>query len=450
LGFKPIFEEERQFFKENTNIELPTDCWRNGSKIYLDITCDKPIYQFKVDNKQIKITKNNSKYFKDYNQIKIPDLIKDNVNRLNTLWDESVKATQDMILKYHDYFWIISHSGGKDSTVAYEVWKVALHNVQKINKDLKVNYVINFANTSNDTADTYKYIKSLPKDKLHILNPKQGWRQWIVKTKNYFIPSAMVRNCCSQYKEGQITKAYDNNVDTISLIGVRKFESAKRSKYEMIMDNDWRDKNFTTNTIPKRWTNFAPIINWKDEDVWLFILSRKLNFNRQYRLGFNRCGCLICPYQSDYTDLIIEKYYPQQWSWWENVLQKNYEIWHVFDRLKWTFEEYRNGKWKAGTSKIQELIQSKPTSERLKEVAELQGISENMAEKYFNKKCKCGKKMNPNELAMFYKTYGRYEDVKDDQRELLCKKCFCKENNITEKEYTQKSIEFRDNGCKLF
>mgnify|MGYP001168582406 CR=1 FL=1 len=58
MGFKPIFEEERLFFKEKTGIDLPTDCWRSGSKIYLDFTQNKALIEFKVVEKEIKITKN--------------------------------------------------------------------------------------------------------------------------------------------------------------------------------------------------------------------------------------------------------------------------------------------------------------------------------------------------------------------------------------------------------
>lgn len=58
MGFKPIFEEERLFSKQKTNINLPTECWRKGSKIYLDFTQEKSLIEFKVENKEIKITKN--------------------------------------------------------------------------------------------------------------------------------------------------------------------------------------------------------------------------------------------------------------------------------------------------------------------------------------------------------------------------------------------------------
>ena len=70
MGFKPIFEEERQFFLKQTGIELPTDCWRNTSKIYLDFTQDKPFIQFKVENNKINITKDNRNGYKDKNKIK--------------------------------------------------------------------------------------------------------------------------------------------------------------------------------------------------------------------------------------------------------------------------------------------------------------------------------------------------------------------------------------------
>ena len=74
MGLKPIFEQERCFFKEKSGIELPTDCWRNGTKIYLDIYCDKPLYTFKVIDKKIKIIKNNEKLFKDYQQVKLDEI----------------------------------------------------------------------------------------------------------------------------------------------------------------------------------------------------------------------------------------------------------------------------------------------------------------------------------------------------------------------------------------
>ncbi len=444
---KPIFEPERQFFYKKTGILLSTDCWRDGTKIYLDCTCDKPLYKFKVQNKNIIISKDNTKLFKDYKQKKLIELQELYNERINILVKRTFYRLAKFILKHPNKLYIFSHSGGKDSTVAYDIWVKTLKKIyDKYN--ITIDYIINFANTSNETADTYKYIKNeLPKDKLKILNPKEGFYQWI-KRKNYYTPSCLVRNCCSTYKEGQINKAYDNNLEYVMCIGVRQGESAKRSKYQFAMDDTFYRKIFNgKSNMPKKWINIAPIIDWTDMDVWLYIKKNNLKYNPQYDFGFNRCGCLICPYQSDYIDLLIEEYYPNQWKRWIDILTKSYTSTFVYENFKWTLEEWLNGKWKLGIGKEHELIHKKPTPERIKELATIKGISEEMAAKYFNKRCSyCDKKLNSDELAMNFKMIGREMDL----NKLLCRKCFCNKFNMSSKEYTQKIIEFRNSGCNLF
>jgi len=447
-----MFEQERQFFFRKTGILLPTDCWRNGSKIYLDCTCEKQLYTFKVKDKNIKITKDNTDLFIKYKQKKLAELIELYDDKLTEQKQKSIDKIIEYILEHQNYKYVISHSGGKDSTVTYNIWLEALDILKKNYPDIynDINWEINFANTSNDTADTYKYIKTLPKDKLHILNPKLGFYQWVVKTKNYFTPSTLVRNCCSTYKEGQINK-YFNKKELITMVtGVRKYESTKRAKYDFIMDSDFRTKIHGKDNLAKPWITLAPIVEWKDEEVWLYILKEKLEYNNQYNIGFNRCGCLICPFQTDYIDLLVEENYPKQWVRWVEILKKNYEIYHVEKHLKWTLEEWVNGRWKAATSKEYELINLAPMEDRIKQLAEIKGISEAMAKKFWNKKCSCGKKLNPTEIAINYKTFGRYEDVENDERQLLCKKCFCEIQEITKKEYAELTFRYLEEGCNLF
>ena len=386
-----MFEQERQFFFRKTGILLPTDCWRNGSKIYLDCTCEKQLYTFKVKDKNIKITKDNTDLFIKYKQKKLAELIELYDDKLTEQKQKSIDKIIEYILEHQNYKYVISHSGGKDSTVTYNIWLEALDILKKNYPDIynDINWEINFANTSNDTADTYKYIKTLPKDKLHILNPKLGFYQWIVKTKNYFTPSTLVRNCCSTYKEGQINK-YFNKKELITMVtGVRKYESTKRAKYDFIMDSDFRTKIHGKDNLAKPWITLAPIVEWKDEEVWLYILREQLEYNNQYNVGFNRCGCLICPFQTDYVDLLVQENYPKQWARWVEILKKNYEIYHVRKHLKWTLEEWINGRWKAATSKEYELINLASTEDRVKQLADIKGISESMAKKFWNKKCSC-------------------------------------------------------------
>lgn len=450
MGFKPIFEEERQFLINITGIKnLPTECWRNSSKIYLDPTCPKPLYQFKVSDGKINITKDNSELLSSYKSKNIKDLIEINKERLIKQFNKSVSDVIDMIIQYPEHLWIINHSGGKDSTLVYYIWNEALSRLKSINVS-EPEWFISFENTSNDTADTYKFIKQLPSDKLHILNPDIGFYQWLSDVKKYYTPSTRVRNCCSTYKEGQVNKVYDHNRDTIMVLGVRALESAKRANYETVMDYEWRKEHFGKSNHPKKWITFAPICKeWSDEDVWLFLLMNNIPFNDMYRKGFHRVGCLICPFQQDYIDLLVQHYYPKAWERWLDILSKSYEAMHVKINLKWTLEEWQAGKWKKALSKEYYIINNKPTPDRIKELSEIKGISENMAAKYFQKTCSCGKKCNPLEIAMFYKTQGRFEGSEDD-RTVLCKNCLCKANSWSSKEYYELANSFKDSGCSLF
>lgn len=99
MGFKPIFEEERQFFKEKTGIELPTECWRNGSKIYLDFTQPKSLIEFKVENGKINIAKDRRNgYIERGKQMTLPpqktisELIEINRDRLNNIYEKSISS----------------------------------------------------------------------------------------------------------------------------------------------------------------------------------------------------------------------------------------------------------------------------------------------------------------------------------------------------------------------
>ena len=282
------------------------------------------------------------------------------------------------------------------------------------------------------------------------MNPKEGFYNMIKRT-NYFVPNAVSRKCCQVYKEGQIRKSYDVNTEYIMILGVRKYESVKRANYDWVMDDKFYIKLFgEKNNNPKLWTNIAPIINWKDEDVWLYLIKENIKLNPQYEKGYNRCGCLICPYQSEYIDLLTEKYYPTLWDrWTKEILPKSYKNGLIEERFKWTLEEWIKGAWKKGTSKIYEITKNTPTKERVEEVMEIMNIRDyNLAKKYFNKTChKCGKRLNPTDIGMNLKMLGRSMDI---ENKAFCKKCMCKEFDITTKEYSGKVQQFREGGCNLF
>lgn len=444
---KPIFKEEKLFLENRLGIELPNDCWRDGSKILLNGDKDTLIIQFKVENQQLIVKKNKIKeVLEKYKNKTLQEEIEENDDRLDELIEESIQKTKEYISSHLDCEIRLSHSGGKDSDV---MWYI----LQKVFKDMNItDYTIDFFNTTNDTPQTYIHIKKdLPKEYLQINNPPKGWHQWLKEDKNYYLPSVMVRNCCSTYKEGQVKKILDKNKNYLIFLGARKYESTKRSKYDWDLNEAWKRENPNKKlNMPENWYRFLPIVNFTDKDVWLLMLREGIKYNEQYNVGFNRCGCLLCPYSSDYTDLLIKEFYPTYWSRWMDIVDKNYDLYDVENRLKWSKYEYGElGKWKQSTSKETELITKKPTKERIETLAELKGCSEEVAKKYFKQVCTCGKKLNPDEVAMFLKLCGRYEGY-EDNREYLCKNCLCDLMGITRSEYAEKVKEFRNSGCNLF
>lgn len=136
------------------------------------------------------------------------------------------------------------------------------------------------------------------------------------------------------------------------------------------------------------------------------------------------------------------------WDRWENkILKKSFENLEVYKNFKYTFEEWINHKWKNGTSKEYEITRLKPTKERIEELAKIKGVTQDIAKKYFKNKCfKCGKSLNPNEVEMNLKYYGRNISIE----KMICKKCFCEDNNLNSSEYNSLVINFRDSGCSLF
>lgn len=455
---KPVFEKEHKMLEKELGIDLPRDIWRKGKKLYLDTTSTKPLLVFKVseDLNKLYIHKNNIEDIdKDKTKVKINGtwlysrsfkeeviLYDEQLNRQERL---SIDMTKDCINKYgktHEFR--DSVSGGKDSDLSKLILDKA---IKELNSDLK--YKIDMFNSSNETAQTYLYVQNvigLSKKQIH--SPEKGWNKWLEEDKNYFLPSVMVRNCCSTYKEGKLNKLLDKNKNYVLIVGTRSQESSKRSHHDWYLNEAVKRAGKTLN-VPENWVRFLPIVKWSNVEVWLYIIRECLKFNPLYELGYNRVGCLICPYASDYSDFLTKKYYSFQWDRWMKMVERNYKIWGVERRLKWSLDEWRNGKWKQGTSKIQELIQKKETEERVNEVSELLGISNNMARKYFRRKCSCGKKLNPGEIAMFLKTQGRFEKT-EDNRQYLCKKCLCDILGWDSNTYKEKSIEFIEQGCNLF
>lgn len=351
------------------------------------------------------------------------DLVELNRDRLKKLENDSMRDVRDLMNKYSNSQKYICHSGGKDSTVLNHV-------VRKVDSTIP----ILFNNTSNESADTYKLIKSL--NNVKILNPKEGFWQYM-KREN-FIPSRIRRSCCGIYKHDLTLDNLNQDEKHLLFMGVRNSESRNRAGYQTDHRFDY---------YPENWAVGLGIREWTEMDIWLYILMEGLKINNIYKYGYGRCGCVICGYRSNLEELMTKHFFPTFVDRFEKI-QRDYFI----SRDRWiglncTIDEFINkGAWKGG------LHRPEPNDEVVKEFATYKGLSEEVALKYFNKTCKeCGKSIRQNDvIAMNLKYLGRGTDG------ILCKK-HMKEylselqgGDFSNKQWSKTIEDFKDDGCELF
>ena len=456
---KPIFEEERKKLNHYYPTEIvPENCWIDKNKIFLNVYDTEPIAKFSVDLKGYTFIDiepyKNSMYYRDkmlssknLNFEETYELYKDAIEKKIR---KSIDLTKEWITQYGEtHKVVLSVSGGKDSELTRFILEKAYEELV-----MEKNYRTIAFNTTNETAETYKALKhhyGLTKE--NIISPKVGWHKFIKENKNYYLPTTLSRYCCSTYKEGQMKKEYKSSEDLLIILGMRSHESNKRSFYDYDLNKSWIDhySKFPKNkrkplNVPNNWKRFLPIVEFEDHEVWLAILHYGLYINPMYKLGFNRVGCLICPNMDSYSNYLIIQYYSKQWERWVDIIEKNYEIYNIKKQLKWDIYEYvYDGHWKNFSSLEAKILNRKQNDNDIEYLAYLKGCSEDVARKFYNKECECGKKLNPKETGMYFKTIGMHEC-----NYCLCKNCLCEKLCIDKREYNKIAMQYMNEGCNLF
>ena len=313
---RPVFPEERLL------IELLLDCpmkysdcsvWASNNKYYFDgVTKNIPLKLFADADTPMLIQGLNQ--FKEKNTYSsfdkhIKTFIRANSDRLDYIRSEAYSFIRDTASNYPSENTVISFSGGKDSTVVADLVVRALE---------KPNLVHIFGNTTLEFPLTIEYVhrfrKNNPKAVLKIAKNKE--QVFYDVCEDIGPPARMMRWCCSMFKTGPITRVINNlykEKQILTFYGIRKYESVSRSKYDRVSSNNESVK------IQKQ-TVAAPIFDWKDVDVWLYILSEKIDFNDAYRLGYDRVGCWCCPNNNERAQFLSKVYMPEEYSKWRDFL----------------------------------------------------------------------------------------------------------------------------------
>ena len=246
--------------------------------------------------------------YKFFDEI-IDKFVKANADRYNAITEDAVNFVQQYADRYDINDMMVSFSGGKDSTVTSHI----------VNKAFGTNKVLHvFGDTTLEFPYTLEYKKRFRTNKesqgVRILTAKNREKNFEQLCEVVGPPSRVMRWCCTVFKTGAIQKtissAFKDKSNILSFQGIRRSESASRSKYE----RDSESPKISKQTVA------SPIINWIDYDVWLYILTTKIDFNYAYKLGWTRVGCWCCPNNGGWSEFLAKVHMYDQYVHWHELL----------------------------------------------------------------------------------------------------------------------------------
>ena len=209
-------------------------------------------------------------------------------------------------------FWL-AFSGGKDSQALYHIAKMA-----------GVKFRAHMNLTSVDPPEVIRFVKEHYPD-VELIKPKMSI--YFSCKKKGILPTRTIRWCCAEYKEiGGIGK--------VTLTGIRKQESSRRSKREEISTeikgkrneqsfDQWseHEEKMVACVGGKDKILVSPIIYWTERDVWEFLNINNIPHCKLYDEGYSRIGCILCP-MSNYKSKIRDmKRYPHAKRNWIKTIQ---------------------------------------------------------------------------------------------------------------------------------
>ena len=234
----------------------------------------------------------------------------------------------------------LAFSGGKDSQCLYHLVKLA---------GVKAKTHMNL--TSVDPPEVIRFVKTHYPD-VQLIKPKMSI--YDMAKKKHLMPTRTLRWCCAEFKE-------TSGAGKVTLIGIRKEESARRAKRGEISTNikgkhneetfdQWSDheEQMVACVGGKDKILVSPIIYWTERDVWEFLNVNDIPHCELYDEGYTRIGCILCPMHRNYQQKMREiKRWPHVKRNWLKTIQwliDNGYIDHNFNDAETGFRWWISGK----------------------------------------------------------------------------------------------------------
>ena len=287
---RPVFPEERLLleliegkpfaYKSAAVWAADSRYYINGESTNLSIDRLKKVDVARIAKQLNELKEQNS--YDEFNE-QIIKFVQCNADRLSAIKEEAFSFVQQQVANFPNHQLVISFSGGKDSTVVADIVVRALSNPKLVHI---------FGDTTLEFPITYEYVSRYRKNNpLAIIKTAKNKEQEFYAVCDQIGPPArMMRWCCTMFKTGPITRVLNSlfkDAKILTFYGIRKNESASRSKYDRVANS--ADVKIQKQTVA------APIFYWADLEVWLYMLAEEVDFNDAYRLGYDRVGCWCCP-----------------------------------------------------------------------------------------------------------------------------------------------------------
>lgn len=223
-----------------------------------------------------------------------------------------LRKCEQMALDYDsDDGFYLAFSGGKDSQVLYHIAKMA-----------GVKFKAHMNLTSIDPPEVIRFVKRNYPD-VELIKPTMSI--YDMAKKKGVLPTMQIRWCCAGFKEM-------SGAGKVTLIGIRKAESTRRSKREEIEISSrkfsgnfdqWEEhkEKMVTCVNGKDKILVSPIIYWTERDVWNFLNSNKIEHCNLYDNGYKRIGCILCPMSSHRQKIREIKDYPHVARNWKKTIE---------------------------------------------------------------------------------------------------------------------------------
>lgn len=232
----------------------------------------------------------------------------------------------------------LAFSGGKDSQALYHIAQMA-----------GVKFKAHMSLTSVDPPEVIRFVKRQYPD-VELIKPKMSI--YDMALKKHVLPTMRFRWCCAEFKE-------TSGAGKVTLIGIRKQESARRSKREEIEISghkfsgnfdQWseHEEKMVTCVGGKDKILVSPILYWTERDVWQFLNEvMKVPHCKLYDEGHKRIGCILCPMASYKQKIHDCKRFPHVKHKWVQTIQKLIDegyVNHSFQDAEFGFRWWISGK----------------------------------------------------------------------------------------------------------